>query len=213
VATAHRVTLQGFDDLFRKVAKEINYRPLLETIRQDVIYKARSNFQEGRSPDGTPWAPLKRPRVNSKGNDLPLRDTGIFQASVTSPGSPGNVNTLDDRKLEYGTNLDYSQIHQYGGIITPKVAKLLAIPATKEAKSIGSPRNWPDGELKFLFGKKGGTGAGVAKDLKGQIQYYFAKKVTIPARPYLGVTDEDKSEWAEMGAEMAAEMVAKAAEG
>lgn len=213
MASMQSVTLSKFDEKCRQAAASMNFRPVLEGVRQDVIYHTRSNFFELHDPDGETWAPLKHPRPNSRGADRPLNDIGYLYASVTSPGAEGNIDEKSERKIEWGTNLDYSAVHQYGAVITPKIAKLLAIPATVDAQNIGSPRKWPDGALTFQFGKGGRYGGGVAKDLKGEIQYYFARKVTIPARKYLGITENQADEYADWAGDFAAEQVAKAFEG
>jgi phage gpG-like protein len=212
MATLMRTNLAKLSQVIRDAAdaNRIDWRGVLEPIRFDVIQETKENFDAGKSPDGTPFKPLRWPRANSKGADKPLRDFGLLGASVTSPGAQGNIDDQAANRFEWGTNLDYSTIHQYGGIITPKVAKFLAIPATVDAKRAGSPRNWPAGELKFQFR---GAGGGVAKDLRGEIQYYFTKSVTIPARPFLGITEEKAKEYAEWAGEYAAEQVAKGIEG
>jgi phage gpG-like protein len=211
MATLKQVSLSKFDQACREASRVMDFTPVLKAIRVDVVAVTRENFDKSTTADGKPWAPLKRPRPNSAGNDQPLRDFGILMASVTSPGAQGNIDEQNGRRIEWGTNLDYAAIHQYGGIITPKVAKLLAIPATVLAQRTGSPRNWPDGELKFHFGK--GGGAGVAKNLAGEIQYYFARSVTIPAREFLGLTKEQADEYGEWAADYAVEQVAKSFEG
>jgi hypothetical protein len=94
-------------------------------------------------------------------------------------------------------------VHQKGAIIVPTIAKYLAIPATMKAKYAGSPRNFPT-KLKFRFGKKGGvafTTLGKGKSLREVIQYYFTKSVTIPARPFLGITNRMADRYEEMAAD------------
>jgi phage gpG-like protein len=73
-------------------------------------------------------------------------------------------------------NTNYAAIHEYGGIITPKRAKNLAIPLTGTAKNARSPRNFA-GEL-HVQGK-------ALVDASGMAQYALVKSVTIPARPYV----------------------------
>jgi phage gpG-like protein len=205
MAAGRRITLKQLDDALKEASKDVDFRPVLKAIRLDVIAETRTNFDKGTDPDGKTWAPLKHPRVSSKGGDLPLRDFGMLAASVTSPGSPGNIDESDEKSILWGTNFEHGPIHQFGGVITPKVAKMLAIPATREAQRIGSPRNWPDGQLEFSFGKKGG----VAKNLRGEIQYYFARSVSIPKRPFLGVTEEKAGEYSDWVVTHAADEVAK----
>ncbi len=212
MATLQRVNLAQLRAVLRGISKEINVVPVLKAVRLDVIAKTVETMAAGKSPDGTPFKPLKRPRPNSKGSDIPLHDKRILSASVTSPGAEGNIDKQDATRIEWGTNLDYSTIHQYGGVITPKVAKFLAIPVTTKAQAAGSPRNFPTGELKFRWGERGGvafTTKGKGKRLSEIVQYYFTKSVTIPARPYLGLTTEQADEYAEWVVDHVMEQVGK----
>ncbi len=81
-----------------------------------LVSETKRNFAEGHAPDGTPWLPLARPRANSKGGDLPLRNMGFLMASVTGAGN-GHVESLTPTELTYGTNLEYAATHQYGATI------------------------------------------------------------------------------------------------
>jgi HK97 gp10 family phage protein len=83
-------------------------------------------------------------------------------------------------EMGIGTDLDYAAIQEFGGTITPKKGKFLAIPLTAEARAHVSPRDFPE-ELTPRFGGNGGVlvdGAGIA-------QYALARSVTIPAHPYM----------------------------
>ncbi len=154
-------------------------------------------FQNTTSPDGAAWKPLKRPRPGSKGGDIPLNDTGALRESVTTVGAKGNINDVGPRRVEIGTNLESSPIHNFGDgaggdyLLTPKQAKYLAIPATVEAKNKGSPRNWGEKELEFRFGPVGGVAMKRGDEI---IQYYFTKSVLIPARPFLGIGEDQAKE-------------------
>lgn len=183
-------------------ARAIDFTELVKAFRLDLIGKTKECFYESRGPDGTPWDGLKWPRPNSKGGDKPLYDTTALEHSVTAPGAEGNIDQVGANGFVWGSNLDYAGIHQKGGTIRPKSAKYLAIPATKEAKAKGSPRKWPDGDLKFRFGKKGGVAT-----WNGAVQYYFAKEVTIPKREFLGVSDQTVSDWDEFAGDFVADQL------
>lgn len=73
----------------------------------------------------------------------------------------------------------YNRIHEFGGIISAKRRKYLAIPMTKTAKKAGSPLNM--GELSFIKTNYGG----VLLDKAGELQYVLKPSVMIPSRPYL----------------------------
>lgn len=171
-----------------------SFRQLIRAIRTDLVRETKENFVNARSPDGSPWASLAHPRPNSKGNDRPLQDTGMLRTSVTSAFSSHNVNREEDYGFEWGTNFEYAWVHQAGATIQPVNAKWLAIPATMKAKHTGSPRNMTG--LKFRFGKKGGVAL-----LNDVIQYYFTKQSVIPARPFLGITEQMASRYEEMVAD------------
>lgn len=206
-----RATLAKLDAAIRDASRDVNWLPALKVIRLDVIAETRMNFDRGQTPDGAAWAALKYPRWNSKGGDRPLRNFDILMASVTAPGATGNVDLTTDRFTEWGSNLDYAGIHQLGGVITPKTAKMLAIPATAEAYYAGSPRNFGEGRLDFRWGKGGRGGVAVEKrpGMAEVVHFYFARKVTIPKREFLGITEEMADDYADIAAEHAAAETAK----
>ena len=93
-------------------------------------------------------------------------------------------------EIAIGTDLESAPIHEFGGTITPKNAKFLAIPVTEEARQYVSPRNFPR-ELHFVLGKTGG----VLLDDNDTAHYLLKKSVTIPARPYMRpAADEGEAE-------------------
>jgi phage gpG-like protein len=90
---------------------------------------------------------------------------------------------VSGEQLIVGTNLKYARIHHEGGIIRPLSAKYLAIPLTPEAAT-KKPR-----EYQNTFIQK----SVIFRDLgNGEIEalYVLKKQVTIPARPYMNITDD-----------------------
>ena len=81
--------------------------------------------------------------------------------------------------------MDYAGVHQEGATITPKAAKALAIPVTNEARRAGGPRSM---DLHLVWPK--GKAAGTLRDDANKVHFVLVKSVTIPARPFLGWTDE-----------------------
>jgi len=129
-----------------------------------VMLKAdfKENFERGESPDGVPWLPLKRQRANSKGGDLPLRDTGVLMASATAQG-PGHVENITDTSLEFGTNLDKAQILNDGGTVRfPERTRKPPLPP-------------------WVFPGKGGRPVFTRKIKE--------HTVAIPARPFVGLSE------------------------
>ncbi len=97
----------------------------LKVVRQLLISATKQNFALGQSPDGVPWAPLKRPRRRPRDKrkgrrpgsiDLPLRDTGLLMASVTA----GDIDEIGSGTLRYGTSLSYAKYHQLGTKYIPR---------------------------------------------------------------------------------------------
>lgn len=175
---------------FRQQGKELaslDLRKPFQTVAVLLSAAAKECFARGAAPDGTPWKPLRFPRVS--GGSQPLRDTGALMASLSARGAKGHIEQYGRNSLVFGTNLIEARIHQDGGVIKPRNAKKLAIPLTKEARRAGSPRNFAD----KLFAKRSKKGnlilAAAAPNGQGvTAQYLLVDQVTIPARPFLGLT-------------------------
>jgi phage gpG-like protein len=158
-----------------QLATAINLTPLVKTVALIGVAGVKDNFARGSSPDGVGWRPLAHRRPSGPGK--PLRDTGILMNAVTSAIS-GNIATI-------GNNRPQAALQHFGGIVRPRRGKYLAIPATREAKR-QSARRFPQ-PLSFR-GKPGGA-SGVLIDEKGTVQYYLVRSVTIPARPWAGLSE------------------------
>lgn len=161
-------------------------QPQLDKALKFIEIASRSEhlqrFNKGVAPDGTPWVPLRFPRVNSKGADKPLLDTGVLRASV--------VVKADKNSVIASSNHISAGVHQFGATIVPKKAKFLTIPLTKEARYAGSPRRFKR-PLHFRMSK--GKGKGVAGEQIGNrfvAHFALVKSVTVPARPFLGFSKE-----------------------
>ncbi len=94
----------------------------LKVARQLLVSATKMNFALGQSPDGIPWAPLKKPRQRKRDKskkrkdrsaDLPLRDTGLLMASVTGSGA-GSIDEISGNTLRWGTSVFYAPFHQFG---------------------------------------------------------------------------------------------------
>lgn len=87
-----------------KLAQQIrNKDPVLNAIGGEVLKRVQMNFRNSQSPEGVPWAPLK------KRAGKPLLDTTRLRNSITYQVSGDSVNV--------GTNVIYAAIHQFGGNI------------------------------------------------------------------------------------------------
>lgn len=100
----------GLDGELRK----LDFTPAWKIVRVLVSSETKLNFARGQTPDGTPWAPLKRPSKRRGGKSAkPLRDKGLLMASVSGAGA-GHVEETSKTAFVFGTNLDYADFHQSG---------------------------------------------------------------------------------------------------
>lgn len=83
-----------------------------------------------------------------KGNDKPLRDKGHLLASIASES--------DDTSAIVGTNRPFAEVHQKGKTIRARLAKKLAIPATKAMKKLVEQHGTVRKVLRFLQTTRGG---------------------------------------------------------
>ncbi|MCP5246065.1 MAG: phage virion morphogenesis protein [Burkholderiales bacterium] len=105
----------------------------------------RQRFADQAGPDGNAWLPSQR--VQERGGKTLIQDRHLLDSIVSNAGADF---------AEWGSDVIYAAIHQFGGEIVPKSAESL------------------------FFRLPDGTGRRV-------------KKVTIPARPYLGFNDDDEA--------------------
>jgi phage gpG-like protein len=174
---------------------------------QKNLYRIDNNFYKtigalalsritGRMDSKGNWAanaPLTR---NVKRGDNPLKDSGALRNSMTFTTEPDAVLV--------GTNLGYARMVHDGGTITPKKAKSLAIPATAQTRTFmrrygATPRACIDGMKAAGFSVWTSSNRGAVlyaspamrKNETFDLLFILRKKVTVPARPFLSLTDED----------------------
>jgi len=150
----------------------------MPALRLIAVSGCKADMARGVSPDGTRYAPLRRPRPDGSGT--PLRDKGLLMASVGAK--------LTAKELILTASHPAANVHQYGATIRPATAKMLALPLTAEAKRIGSPRknNFP--RPLFVYHARSGRSLFLAESTGGKLtlQYLLKSEVRVPARPYLG---------------------------
>lgn len=151
---------------------------VMPQIRMLAVAGVKEHFQRGQSPDGTVWLKLKHPRPD--GGDRPLEDKGRLKASVRAESQGAD--------LLLTASTPYANLHQFGGVVRPKRAKMLAIPITKEAKRVGSPRANRFPRPLFVLAKEDGppTLAESLTDGTVRVHYVLRREVRIPPRPFLG---------------------------
>lgn len=173
--------------------ESLDFSPVMPDIALSMAAHAKRCIDEGRTPDGQQYQPLKLPRL--QGGDKPLYASGILEASL-SPGGEGNIIRTSALMAEAGTNVDYAAIHQFGGDIKPTGGKMLAIPLTTEARRHNprktSATSQPFPRLLFALKSKAGNPILAEKEqtAKGKWRiiptYLLVPSVRIPARPFLG---------------------------
>lgn len=166
--------------------QSVDYTPALKQCSLALVSATKANFDGQHSPDGSPWRPLRGSRP--RGGDRILRDRGLLMGSITGRGQ-GHIEELTSASLIFGTNLSYAATHQYGATIRPVRAKMLAMPLTPAAFRAGSPRQFG----RDLFVWRSGPGNLFLAESKGKraklvLHYRLLPSVTIPARPFLGVS-------------------------
>ena len=119
------------DELARRIS---TLGDVLKASAQDIRLSVRERYDEEKSPDGTPWAPLAAATLARKKDARILIEGDVLRKSITVRLSARKTNP----SLRMGSNLVYARIHQLGG---------------KAGRS---------------------------------------RSVTIPARPYLGFSAEDR---------------------
>lgn len=148
-------------------------RPFFEDVGNLLVASIGRRFRAERAPDGTPWAPLKpatiKARMKRRRSKISiLRETGRLAGSI-------NYKAGDD-EVRVGSPDERAAIHQLGGIIEmpARVAKIYR----RKAK---------DGAVGRRFVKK--KKANVVTDVS-----ITAHRITIPARPFLGISAEDQAD-------------------
>lgn len=140
--------------------------PMYEDIGQSLVTSTLMRFEQGRGPDGNPWPPSLRVRQHG---GLTLVEREGLKRSQTANASDGGV--------EVGTNVIYAAIHQFGGVIQ------------KAARQHTTYRKYDprEDELSSRFVKK--SQSNFAEDVT-----IPAHSVRMPARPFLGLDDDDLRE-------------------
>lgn len=146
---------------------------LMEAIAGYMLFSVQRRFETETGPDGKAWTPLS-PRTVSKrvsgkrrrGSQNILRVKNRLYSSIT-----GEAEATEAR---VGTNLIYAAIHQTGGTIDK--------PARNSSVRLRKVKG------RTRFAKKAHKRA---RDVDVTIK---AHTITIPARPYLGFSEADKTE-------------------
>lgn len=163
-----------------------NPRPFYLAVGNLLVGSVGENFRRETGPDGTPWAPLSAATIKArqrrgKSAIAILRETGVLAGSIASE--------VADDGVRVGAVPAYAAIHQFGGTID--------MPA--RTSKIYRRQN-KDGSFGRRFAKRKNKTT-VATDVE-----IGAHQIKIPARPYLGISETDKTDiialarrWLEIG--------------
>lgn len=160
---------KALNDLAGRMA---NPSPVMKIIGEYMVRSTEDRFnRQGPAPDGSPWARLSRSTLKRKKHPKILTESGALRGGIHYQLRGTNAVLIGP-----GTNIPYAAIHQLGGTISLK-----ARTGTLAFKNKGG----------FLSRKAAGqrkTAVRVA------VANYGARKIMIPARPYLGVSEKDSGE-------------------
>lgn len=131
-----------------------------------MVAGTQKRFRAGTDPMGNPWKPSKRAL---KEHGKTLIETGMLLASIT-------YNVLPGKGVEWGSNKVYAGVHQTGAEITihPRSQRVYF-------RFVGD-------ELRPQFAKKGKS------NFSKWATIAHAYTIHLPARPYLGISDDDEKE-------------------
>lgn len=148
-----------------------NRTPLFARIGDRLVKSTSDNFRSQSGPDGVAWQPLRPATINAR-TSKGLTPIQILRARGNLAGSINRLATNDEVRI--GTPVEYAAIHQLGGAIQ-RAARSAKIYRMKAA----------DGAIGRRFVKK--KKANLETDV--EIPAYT---ITIPARPFLGVSAQDE---------------------
>ena len=162
------------DRLYALIDRMDRRQPFHAEVGQLLADSTRARFRTQTDPTGAPWAPLKPATIKaktrrSKSAIAILRERGALAGSMRFEA--------DQDSVSVGSVLqDYAAIHQLGGTINMPVRQ--QVLRFRKAKS-GAGRR---------FAKK------KAKAITTETVQRKAHQITIPARPYLGISAADQAD-------------------
>lgn len=159
------------DEALRRALDRLRRAPATAAVWEDIgeylLRSVEDRFRAEKDPEGKPWAPLSSAYKRRKKGPKILTERGRLRGSITYRASHDRV--------EVGTNVKYGRIHQLGGKIKQKARTQV-----------------------LAFGKRGFLSHRAAGRRKTAVRVAFARlgerSFGIPARPYLGLSADDRSE-------------------
>ncbi|MEM6381652.1 MAG: phage virion morphogenesis protein [Pseudomonadota bacterium] len=149
-----------------------NTEPLMREITAAMLFSTQRRFERETGPDGRPWQPLSprtaRQRIGRnrrRGTENMLRVSGRLYSSIVGEAS--------SREAVIGTNVTYASVHQEGATIN--------MPARSRTVRLRRSNG------RTVFAR---TSHRRVREVEVSVDAYT---VTIPARPFLGFSDEDRA--------------------
>lgn len=157
----------GAEDAFeRLIQASKRLKPVFADFGEHLLREVEERFQTQTDPEGNPWADLAPETWRRKKNNKILTETTRLRGSFNYEAS--------DEELEVGSPVVYSAIHQFGGTVqVPPHEREIFL---KIDPKTGRPGN--------RFVKR--SRADFAQTV--QVPGY---EIEMPARPMLGITEED----------------------
>ncbi|UGA45959.1 phage virion morphogenesis protein [Bradyrhizobium quebecense] len=137
-------------------------RGLFANIGELLMVSTHHRFDAGVGVDGSPWPPSLR--VRRRGGKTLILTSRLYRSFTYQAFATG---------LQFGTNVVYAAIHQFGGLIHQ--AARIAVLHFKTNKRTGQSR----------FSKPG-------KADRARKASIGARDIHMPARPFLGIDDGDE---------------------
>lgn len=175
---ADKAVLEALAKLRLALPLQGDMTPAMRELARVLKTGAQLRFRSQRGPDGTPWEPSRRV---TEGGGQTLSLSGRLRRSLTTAATATTATI--------GTNDVRAAIHQFGGVIRAKKGPFLSIPVTDQARRAGGASKYP-GPLHVATTLKGQY---ILVDGNGVTQYILRPSVTMPARPFLGASDDDRS--------------------
>lgn len=158
-------------------AKLVRLRPVLTDIGEALLNSTRERFSSESGPDGTSWKPLSRAYAARKARQG--RSKKLLQLNGYLFGSL--TYRAGDEQVVIGTNTSYAHLHQFGGsfAVPPR-------PGSVKLRTVAGGGLLKRGNLAVFASSKHKRYA-VREFLRSGFL------VTMPARPFLGLSTTDRS--------------------
>jgi len=180
--TTIKVTVQDrpvIEALNRLLARSADLRPVLKIIGEHMAQSTERRFDRETAPDGTPWQDVSPQTRKRKRHPKILTESHRLRGSIIYQLNGSSA-------VEIGTNVAYAAIHQLGGKIDR------AAHSSWRGLRVDARGN-------LLRQGDAGRLANLAVFAKGKHKRQKQVKFTVgaygidmPARPFLGVSREDR---------------------